>query len=65
MNQDFVDLLRVFAAHDVRFLIAIQTSRSPFARGRPWRASAYAPTLLRNKRATGRAKDLGDIEGME
>jgi len=31
MNQDFVDLLRAFAAHDV----------------------------------TGRAKDLGDIEGLE
>jgi hypothetical protein len=60
MNPDFVDLLRAFAAADVRFLIV----------------GAYALALhgdvdfigrdafLRNKRATGRAKDLGDIEGL-
>ena len=39
MPPDFVELLRAFAAADVRF--------------------------IRNKRATGRHKDLGDIEGLE
>lgn len=59
MNPDFVDLLRAFGAADVRFLVV----------------DAYALThltvnfigrdmFIRNKRATGRAKDLGDIEGL-
>ena len=144
MNQDFVDLLRAFAAHDVRFLIvgayALALHGRPRATGdldvwidaTPENASRVLAALadfgapmdqvneddfsrpgivyeigvapgrvdiltqltgitfdeawrgrvrhafgdweadfigrqdfLRNKRATGRAKDLGDIEGME
>ncbi len=144
MNQDFVDLLRAFAAHDVRFLIvgayALALHGRPRATGdldvwidaTPENASRVMAALaafgapldqideadfsrpgivyqlgvapnridiltqltgltfeeawpdrlrhpfgdvhvdfigreafLRNKRATGRAKDLGDIEGME
>jgi hypothetical protein len=45
MNQDFVDLLRAFVAHEVRFLVV----------------GAYALAL----HGRPRAKDLGDIEGME
>jgi hypothetical protein len=57
MNPDFVDLLQAFAAADVRFLIV----------------GAYAlahhgligrEAFIRNKRATGRPKDLGDLEGL-
>ena len=57
MNPDFVDLLRAFAAADVRFLIvgAYALAHHGFI-GRE--------AFLHNKRATGRAKDLGDIEGL-
>jgi hypothetical protein len=60
MNPDFVDLSRAFGAHEVRFLVV----------------GAYAlahhgghdfigrDAFIRNKRATGRARDLGDLEGL-
>ena len=68
MNPDFVDLLRAFVAADVGFLIVGAYAltlrlRGPFGDidvdfiGRE--------AFLRNKRATGRPKDLGDIDGLE
>lgn len=42
MNQDFVDLLRAFVAHDVRFLIV----------------GAYALALYGRPRATGDIEGL-------
>jgi hypothetical protein len=144
MNQDFVDLLRAFVAHDVRFLIVgayalalygrpratgdldvwvdatpenaprivralasfgapmdqvseadfsspgvvlqlgvaparidILTALTGLAFEEAWRGRVHEglgdvavdfigrESFIRNKRATGRAKDLGDIEGME
>ncbi len=144
MNQDFVDLLRAFVAHEVRFLIVgayalalhgrpratgdldiwvdatpenarrvmialaafgapledvsetdfaspgvvvqlgvapgridILTQLTGLSFGEAWPERLHHPfgevdvdfigrePFLRNKRATGRAKDLGDIEGME
>ena len=114
MNQDFVDLLRSFVAHDVRFLVvgayALAEFGSPmqglteadFARpgivfqlGLPpgridviteltgltfaaaWPDRVQQPlekmripvigreAFIRNKKATGRAKDLVDIEDMD
>jgi hypothetical protein len=44
MHQDFLDLLRAFVDHEVRFLIV----------------GAYALGV----RATGRARDLGDVEAL-
>lgn len=48
MNPDFVDLLRAFSEADVRFLVV----------------GAYALAHHGRPRATGRTKDLGDIEGL-
>ena len=55
MNQDFVDLLQAFAAADVRFLIVGAYALAHHGRPR---------ATVRNKRATGRTKDLGDLEGL-
>jgi hypothetical protein len=95
MNQDFVDLLRAFVDHDVRFMVvgayALAIHGRPRATGRidmltdltgltfdeAWPGRITRPfgdvtvgviglaDFIRNKRATGRAKDLGDIEGLE
>ncbi|MEO7190219.1 MAG: hypothetical protein ABI051_04115 [Vicinamibacterales bacterium] len=103
MNQDFLDLLRAFADHSVRYLIVgaplSEVSADDFSRpgivfqmGLPpvrvdvlteltgltfaeaWPGRMHAPfgplavdvigreAFIQNKRATGRAKDLGDIE---
>jgi len=98
MNQDFVDLLRAFVDHDVRFMVVgayalaihgrpratgdldiwIQPSKDNAARVRTgltfdeaWPGRIARPfgevtvpviglgEFIRNKRATGRAKDLG------
>ena len=48
MNPDFVDLLRSFATAEVRFLIV----------------GAYALAHHGHPRATGRAKDVADLEGL-
>lgn len=104
MNQDFVDLLRAFSAHDVRFLVvgayALGVHGRPRATGdldlwveatpsnaeNVMRALAefgapltevrapFGPVdvdvigreaFITNKRATGRAKDLGDVESLD
>ena len=94
MNPDFVDLLRAFAAADVRFMIvgayALAVHGRPRATGDldVWvEPRARTPVNLRegtrvreprdrtlvtnrasfllNKRATGRLKDLSDVEGMD
>lgn len=80
MNQDFVELLRAFIAADVRFLIvgayALALDGRPRATGDLDVWSTHRPrmldvdfigkaTFIRNKRATGRPKDLADIEGLE
>lgn len=73
MNQDFVDLLQAFVAHDVRILTNL--TGLTFEEAWPGRVRhAFGAvqvdfigrdSFIRNKRATGRAKDLGDIEGLE
>ncbi len=63
MNQDFVDLLRAFIAHDVRFLIAEawpSRLRAPF--GAVDVDYLGKDAFIRNKRASGRTKDLADLE---
>jgi hypothetical protein len=98
MNPDFLDLLRAFAAADVRFLIVrayalalhgrpratgdldiwIDATRDNARRvmralgefGAPLAEIAEADfigraSFVRNKWATGRPKDLEDIQGME
>lgn len=60
MNQDFVDLLSAFTAADVRFLAVV---RRPFGPIEVDYIGRHA--FLQNKRATGRTKDLADIEGFE
>ena len=84
MNPDFVDLLRAFAAADVRFLIvgayALAIHGRPRATGdldSAWPGRIRRPfgeiavdvigrdEFIRNKRVIGRAKDIGDIEGLE
>ncbi|MEI6246659.1 MAG: hypothetical protein WCQ64_16665 [Acidobacteriota bacterium] len=102
MNQDFLDLLRAFIDHNVRFLVvgayALGVHGRPRATGdldvwiepTPENASRLVRALqqfgapmgqvtadgpvtvdvigrdafIKNKRATGRAKDLGDIEAL-
>ena len=49
MNPDFVDLLRAFIAAEVRFIVV----------------GAYAVALYSKPRATGRPKDLADLESLE
>jgi hypothetical protein len=79
MNQDFVDLLRAFVDADVRFLVvgayALAIPGLTFQEAWPGRiARPFGEVMVnvigltefvRNKRATGRAKDLGDIEGLQ
>ena len=88
MNQDFVDLLRSFIAHEVRFLVvrALKAFGAPtddvteltaltFAEAWPGRVEQQLEDMsvpvigreafIRNKKATGRAKDLGDVEDLE
>jgi len=81
MNPDFVDLLRAFAGADVRCMIvgayALVVHGRPRATGdldiwidaTPENAPRVMfidrASFLRNKRATGRLKDLSDIEGMD
>ncbi len=76
MNQDFVDLLQAFIDAEVRFLVvgayALAIHGRPRATGdlaRPFGDVTVnfigLDDFIRNERATGRAKDLGDIEGLE
>ena len=101
MNPDFVDLLRVFNARNVRYLIvgayALGVHGRPratgdlvpprridvitaltaltFAEAWPNRVrSAFGPVeanfigrsdFIANKRATGRTRDLGDVESLQ
>jgi hypothetical protein len=67
MNPDFVDLLRAFNAHDVSYLVVGAYALA--AHGRP-RATgdldvSGREAFIRNKRATGRARDLGDVESLQ
>ena len=86
MHQDFVDLLRAFVGHDVRFLVVgmglppvridVLTTISGVTFGEAWPGRAQAsfgpvavPVIGRdafilNKRASGRARDLGDPEAL-
>jgi hypothetical protein len=97
MNQDFLDLLRAFIDHNVRFLVvgayALGVHGRPRATGDldVWvdASPVNAPNMMRaleqfgaplsgvtavdvigrdafirNKRATGRARDLGDVEAL-
>jgi len=76
MNPDFLDLLRAFGDADVRFLIvgayALAHHGRPRATGDLERGTFGGVSVdyldrdsfIRNKRATGRARDLGDIEGL-
>ena len=63
MNPDFLDLLRAFVAADVRFLIVGAYALA--LHGRPRATGDLDVWVIRNKRATGRVKDLADVEGME
>ena len=68
MNQDFVDLLRAFVAHDVLTGLKFEEAwpeRIPHEFGDVPVDFIGRDAFLRNKRATGRARDFGDIEGME
>ena len=49
MDEDLVDLLRALVASDILTALTGLTCEA----------------FIKNRRATGRAKDLGDIEGME
>ena len=68
MNPDFVDLLRGFIAADVRFLVvgayALAVHGRPRATGD---LDVWVEPTPENaaKRATGRLKNLADIEGLE
>ncbi len=68
MNQDFLDLLRAFAAHDVRFLIvgayALAIHGRPRATGDSTVHFIGREAFIRNKLATGRAKDRVDVESL-
>jgi hypothetical protein len=70
MNPDFVDLLRAFVAAEVRFLIVGAYALAHHGRPRAtadldvWvdATPANAPRVM--SALAGRAKDLGDIEGL-
>ena len=66
MSQDFVDLLRAFNDHEVRYLVFADAwpdrIEGPFG---PVSVSFIGrDAYIRNKRATGPAKDLGDVESL-
>lgn len=70
MNQDLVDLLRAFASHDVRFLIVDAYALAVHGRVTAPFGDLVVDVIgrdafIRNKRATGRARDLGDIESLD
>ena len=60
--------MRAFAAAEVRFLIvgayALAHHGRPRATGDLAVDFLGLDAFIRNKRATGRAKDLGDLEGL-
>ena len=71
MHQDFLDLLRAFIDRNVRFLIVGAYALG--VHGRPRATGAFGDLIvnvlgreafIKNKRATGRARDLGDIESL-
>ncbi len=74
MNPDFADLLRAFVDADVRFLVVGAYALAHHGRPRAtgdldvWVDATVdfigRDAFIQNKRATGRAKDLGDIEGL-
>ena len=76
MNPDLIDLSQAFAAADVRFLIVGAYALAHHSRPRAWpnrEAGRFGDLMvdfigrkdfLRNKRATGRTRDLGDIEDL-
>jgi hypothetical protein len=79
MNQDLVDLLRAFVDHNVRLApgrIDILTDLTGLTFEDAWPSRVRAPfgpidvdvvgreAFIRNKRATGRARDLGDVESL-
>ena len=51
MNPDFLDMLSAFSAERVEFLLV--------------RAVIGRAELIRNKKATGRAKDLANVAWLE
>ena len=71
MNPDFVDLLRAFLAADVRFMVVDAYALEAWSDRltRPFGPLAVPfidrASFVRNKRATGRPKDLADVEGLE
>lgn len=71
MNQDFVDLLQAFVEADVRFMVvgayALAVHGRPRSTGDGEVAVAVIglSAFIKNKRATGRLKDLADIEGLD
>jgi len=66
MNQDFLDLLRALSDAEARFLVVGAYAMA--IHGRP-RATGdldiWVEDLISNKRATGRPKDLLDVEVLE
>jgi hypothetical protein len=79
MNPDFVDLLLAFNAHDVRYLVVgayALAALTVLTFADAWPAGLDGvlgdvpvrfigrEAFVRNKRATGRARDLGDIESL-
>lgn len=61
MNDDFRDLLRALLESGVRFLVV--GAHAMAVHGVP-RATGDLDDLVRSKRASGRAKDLADLEAL-
>ncbi len=68
MHQDFLDLLRAFIDHDVRFMVvgayALGVHGRPRATGDLDVWVDATPDNATRIFATGRARDLGDIEAL-